>query len=189
MRKLIVLLTIAILAFGATPVLAITLQNTFQVTGHLGVAVSAGKCTSLAYPAMCPSADTCVCYTATKTSLHSATGGVLTIPPGTTKVAVSVDTKDATSHPGCSPAWGEIQYNQTGGSDNATIEFFASLCKPLTAVSPQTFSGGGALTNASLVVEGIPFIGITGLGTATGTYSAAASGDNFTLNLTAVIVP
>ena len=39
MRKLIVLLTIAILAFGASPVLAITLQNTFQVTGHLGVAV------------------------------------------------------------------------------------------------------------------------------------------------------
>ena len=149
MRKLIVLLTIAILAFGASPVLAITLQDTFQVTGHLGVAVSAGRCTSLAYPAMCPSADTCVCYTATKTSLHSATGGVLTIPPGTTKVAVSVDTKDATSHPGCRPAWGEIQYNQTGGGDNATIEFFASLCKPLTAGAPQTFSGGGALTNAS----------------------------------------
>ena len=56
MRKLIVLLTIAILAFGATPVLAITLQNTFQVTGHLGVALSAGKCAALAYPAMCPSA-------------------------------------------------------------------------------------------------------------------------------------
>ena len=32
MRKLIVLLTIAILAFGASPVLAITLQNTF--TGY-----------------------------------------------------------------------------------------------------------------------------------------------------------
>ena len=113
----------------------------------------------------------------------------MSIPPGTTKVAVSVDTTDATSRPGCRPAWGEIQYNQTGGGDSATIEFFASLCKPLTAVSPQTFSGGGALTNASLVVEGLPFSGVTGLGTATGTYSAAASGDNFILNLTAVIVP
>jgi hypothetical protein len=189
MRKLIVLMTIAVLAFGASPVLAITLQNTFKVSGHLGVTTSTGKCTSLTYPAMCPSADNCICYTATKTSLHSATGGILTIPPGTTKVAVSVDTKDATSHPGCSPAWGEIQYNQTGGSDMATIEFFASLCKPLASTSPQTFSGGGALTSATLVFEGFPVSGITGFGTATGTYSAGASGDNFTLNLTAVITP
>jgi hypothetical protein len=54
---------------------------------------------------------------------------------------------------------------------------------------PLTFSGGGALTNATLVVEGFPLSGITGLGTATGTYSPANTGTNLTLNLTAVVVP
>jgi hypothetical protein len=61
MRKLIVLSAIAILAFGASPALAI--NATFTVTGNLGVATSTGKCTSLACPAMCPSAS-CVCYAA-----------------------------------------------------------------------------------------------------------------------------
>ena len=89
MRKLIVLLTLAILALGATPVLAI--NATFIVTGHFGVTTTTSKCTSLPYPALCPSGDNCVCYTATKTSLHTATGGLLTIPPGTTTVDVSVD--------------------------------------------------------------------------------------------------
>jgi hypothetical protein len=181
MRKLIVLSAIAVLAL-ASPALAF--NETFTVTGNLGVATSAGKCTSLAYPAMCPAADTCVCYTAKKTSLHTAKGGTLTIPPGTTQVAVSVDTTDITSHPGCSPAWGEVHYVSTNGLDSATIEFFASLCKPLAAGSPQTFSGGGALTNA---VFG--FLGATGFGTATGTYFAGASGQNLTLNLIAIVVP
>ena len=184
MRKLIVLSAIAILAFGASPALAI--NATFIVTGNLGVATSAGKCTSLAYPAMCPSAS-CVCYTAKKTSLHTASGGVLTIPPGTTQVAVSVDTAEITSHPGCSPAWGEIQYQQTDGSDMATIEFFASLCKPVAAGSPLTFSGGGALTDSLLVVPFFGALDLTGLGTATGTYFSGAAGQNLTLNLTAVI--
>ncbi|HVA40931.1 MAG TPA: hypothetical protein VNF49_09715, partial [Candidatus Binataceae bacterium] len=170
MRKLIVLLTIAIVALGASPVLAISLQHTFIVTGHLGVALLASKCTSLPYPSLCPSSDTCVCFTATKTSLHAASGDLLTIPPGTTKMAISVDTTQATSHPGCRPAWGEIEYNQTTGSDTATIEFFASLCQPLAPTLPQSFSGGGALTNATLVIGGFPFTG-TGFGTATGTYS------------------
>jgi hypothetical protein len=144
----------------------------------------------LAYPAMCPSGDNCVCYSATKTSLHTATGSAITIPPGTTNVAVSVDNTLNTSHPGCKPAWGEIQYTETGGGpDTATVEFFASLCSPLFATSPLTFSGGGALTNATLVVDGFPLSGITGLGTATGTYSPANSGTNLTLNLTAVIAP
>src|ERR1700740_330925 len=104
MRKLIVLLALAILALGASPALAI--NATFTVTGHFGVTTTASKCTSLPYPAMCPSGDSCVCYTATKTSLHTAAGGLLTIPPGTTKVAVSVDKTQNTSHPGCKPAWG-----------------------------------------------------------------------------------
>jgi hypothetical protein len=125
----------------------------------------------------------------TKTSLHTAKGGILTIPPGTTQVAVSVDTTDKTSSPGCKPAWGEVQYNQTGGGDSATIEFFASLCHALSATAPLNFSGGGALTNATLVVNGFPFSGITGFGTATGTYFAGAVGQNFTLNLTADIAP
>jgi hypothetical protein len=189
MRKLIVLLAIAILALGASPVLAITLQETFSVTGHLAVTTTTSKCTGLAYPAMCPSGDNCVCYSATKTSLHTATGSAITIPPGTTKVAVSVDNTLNTSHPGCKPAWGEVQYTQTGGSDTATIEFFASLCSPLFATAPLSFSGGGALTNATLVVDGLLFSGVTGLGTATGTYSPAATGSNLTLNLTANIAP
>jgi hypothetical protein len=75
MRKLFIFMTIAILAVGASPVLAVTLQDTFSVSGHLGVTTSTGKCTSLAYPAMCPSTDTCVCYTATKTSLHTQKEG------------------------------------------------------------------------------------------------------------------
>ena len=132
----------------------------------------------------------CICYTATKTSLHTATGGLVTIPPGKTVVAVSVDQTDKTSSPGCRPAWGEIQYTQTGGSDSATIEFFASLCQALAPTSPQSFSGGGALTSATLDVPPFGDIsGITGFGTATGTYSAAATGSNLTLNLTAVISP
>jgi hypothetical protein len=188
MRKLIVLLAIAIVALGASKALAI--NATFTVTGHFGVTTTTSKCTSLAYPAMCPSGDNCVCYTATKTSLHTATGGLLTIPPGTTTVDVSVDNTRNTSHPGCKPAWGEIQYTETGGGpDTATIEFFASLCSPLGATLPLTFSGGGALTNATLVVDGFPLSGITGLGTATGTYSPANTGTNLTLNLTAVVVP
>ena len=137
MRKLIVLSAIAILA-SASPALAI--NATFTVSGHLGVATSAGKCTSLAYPAMCPSAN-CVCYTATKTSLHTAKGGLLTIPPGTTQVAVSVDTADITSHPGCAPAWGEVHYVSSNLQDSATIEFFASLCKPLAAGFAPDFFG------------------------------------------------
>ncbi len=185
MRKQITLLAIAIVALGASPALAI--NATFIVTGRLGVTTTASKCTSLSYPSMCPSSDKCVCYTATKTSLHTATGGPLTIPPGTTEVAVSVDQSDKASSPGCRPAWGEIQYNQTGGSDTATIEFFASLCQPLAATLPQSFSGGGALTNATLKVDGIPITGITGFGTATGTYSAAPTGSNLTLNLTASV--
>jgi hypothetical protein len=51
------------------------------------------------------------------------------------------------------------------------------------------FLRGGALTNATLVVNGFPFSGITGFGTATGTYFAGAVGQNFTLNLTADIAP
>ena len=189
MRKLIVLLAIAILALGASPVLAITLQETFSVTGHLAVTTTTSKCTGLAYPAMCPSGDNCVCYSATKTSLHTASGGLITIPPGTTKVAVSVDNTLNTSHPGCKPAWGEIQYTETGGGpDTATIEFFASLCSPLFATSPLTFSGGGALTSSNILIGGFPF-DITGFGTATGTYSPANTGTNLTLNLTAVVVP
>jgi hypothetical protein len=82
-----------------------------------------------------------------------------------------------------------VQYNQTGGGDSATIEFFASLCPALAATAPLTFSGGGALTNATLVVNGFPFSGITGFGTATGTYFAGAVGQNITLNLTADIAP
>jgi hypothetical protein len=185
MRKLIVLSAIAILVL-ASPVLA--LDETFSVSGHFAVATSAGKCTSLAYPSMCPTADTCVCYTATKTSLNTAKGGILTIPPGTTQVDVSVDTTDVTSHPGCSPAWGEIHYTQTGGADTATIEFFASLCKPLASGSPQTFSGGGALTDATLIVPIFGEIsGISGFGTATGTYFTGAAGQNLTLNLLATL--
>jgi hypothetical protein len=187
MRKLIVLSAIAILTLGASPVLAISLQQTFTVTGHLGVATSTGKCTSLAYPAMCPSAN-CVCYTATKTSLHTATGKGLTIPPGTTQVAVSVDNADITSHPGCSPAWGEVHYVATHGGDNATIEFFASLCKPFAAGSPQTFSGGGALTESTIVIDGFG-LDVTGFGTATGTYFSGAAGQNLTLNLAATLAP
>ena len=183
MRKLIILLAIAILALGASPALAI--NATFTVTGHFGVTTTTSKCTGLAYPAMCPSGDNCVCYSATKTSLHTATGSAITIPPGTTNVAVSVDNTLNTSHPGCKPAWGEIDYTQTGGTDTATIEFFASLCSPLFATTPLTFSGGGALTNATFGI----FSGITGLGTATGTYSPANTGTNLTLNLTAVLVP
>jgi hypothetical protein len=184
MRKLIVLSAIAILAL-ASPVLAI--DQTFTITGHFGVATSAGKCTSLAYPSMCPAAHSCVCYTATKTSLHTAKGGILTIPPGTTQVAVSVDNTDAASKPGCRPAWGEVHYSQTGGADTATIEFFASLCQPLAAAQPQTFSGGGALTSATFVISGFPFSGITGFGTATGTYFTGAAGQNLTLNLLAAL--
>ncbi len=183
MRKLIVLSAIAVLAL-ASPALAF--NETFTVTGNLGVATSAGKCTSLSYPSLCPSGDNCVCYTAKKTSLHTAKG-ILTIPPGTTQVAVSVDTTDMTSHPGCAPAWGEIQYNQSGGgADNATIEFFASLCKPLAPGSPQTFSGGGALTSSTFVIGIFP-IDVTGFGTATGTYFAGATGQNLTLNLIAAV--
>ena len=187
MRKLSVMLTIAILAFGASPVLAI--NATFTVKGHFGVATSPGTCTSLPYPKLCPATDTCICYTATKTSLHAATGGLLTIPPGTTQVAVSVDATRATSHPGCRPAWGEIEYTQTGGSDMATIEFFASLCQPLAAGLPLSFSGGGALTSATLVFGGLPLSGITGFGTATGTYFPALTGSNLTLSLTAIVTP
>jgi len=183
MRKLIVLSAIAILALGASR--AFALDEIFSVTGHLGVATSAGKCTSLAYPAMCPSGDKCVCYTATKTSLHTAKG-ILTIPPGTTQVAVSVDTSDAASKPGCKPAWGQIQYNQTGGTDNATIEFFASLCSPLAPGAPLSFSGGGALTSSSFLIGPFAF-DLTGFGTATGTYFSGAAGQNLTLSLTAAI--
>lgn len=188
MRKLSVMLTIAILAFGASPVLAI--NATFTVKGHFGVATSPGTCTSLPYPKLCPATDTCICYTATKTSLHAATGGLLTIPPGTTQVAVSVDATRATSHPGCRPAWGEIEYTQTNGSDMATIEFFASLCQPLAPSLPLSFSGGGALTSATLEVPPLGLIsGITGFGTATGTYFPALTGSNLTLNLTAIVTP
>jgi hypothetical protein len=189
MRKLIILSAFAILALGASSVLAISLQETFSVTGHLAVTTTTSKCTSLPYPAMCPSGDNCVCYSATKTSLHTATGSAITIPPGTTQVAVSVDNTENTSHPGCKPAWGEVQYTQTGGSDTTTVEFFASLCSPLGATLPLTFSGGGALTNATLDFDGFQLSGITGLGTATGTYFPAAGGTNLTLNLTAVIAP
>ena len=53
MRKQITLLAIAIVALGASPALAI--NATFIVTGRLGVATTASKCTSLSYPSMCPS--------------------------------------------------------------------------------------------------------------------------------------
>ncbi len=185
MRKLIVLSAIAIMALGASPVLAINLQQTFTVTGHLATA-SAGKCTSLSYPSLCPSGDNCVCYTTKRTSLHTASGGLLTIPPGTTQVAVSVDTTDATSHPGCSPAWGEIHYTAAAGPDNATIEFFASLCKPMSPGAPQTLSGGGALTSSTFLVGPFP-LDLTGFGTATGTYLTGAAGQNLTLNLIAAV--
>jgi hypothetical protein len=188
MRTLIATVIIA-LGLGASPVLAQVINATFKVTGHLGVATSAGKCTALAYSAMCPSGDTCVCYTATKTSLHTASGGLLTIPPGKTDVAVSVDTTDKTSTPGCKPAWGEIQYVATSPPDTATVEFFASLCPSLAAGLPLSFSGGGALIDTTLEVDGFSLSGITGLGTATGQYFAGAAGQNLTLNLTAVVSP
>ena len=139
---------------------------------------------------MCPSGDNCVCYSATKTSLHTATGSAITIPPGTTKVAVSVDNTLNTSHPGCKPAWGEIDYTQTrGGTDTATIEFFASLCSPLFCnLAPELFRRG-SLDERYLGFEAFSLSGITGLGTATGTYSPANTGTNLTLNLTAVLVP
>jgi hypothetical protein len=177
------------LGLGTSPALAQVINETFKVSGHLGIAASAGPCNSLAY-STCPSGHTCICYTATKTSLHTGSGGLLTIPPGTTQVAVSVDATDKTSAPGCKPARGEVQYTETGGGpDTATVEFFAAICPPLAAGLPKTFSGGGALTNATLEVEGIPFAGITGLGTATGTFFAGAAGQNLTLNFTAVVSP
>jgi len=68
----------------------------------------------------------------------------------------------------------------------ATIEFFASLCKPVAAGAAQTFSGGGALTDSLLAIG--PFLfDVTGYGTATGTYFAGAAGQNLTLNLVAEI--
>jgi hypothetical protein len=188
MRTLIAFVTI-VLGLGTSQVLAQPINATFSVTGHLGVAVSSGKCTSLAYPAMCPSGHDCVCYTATKTSIHTASGGLLIIPPGKTQVAVSVDQTDKTSAPGCKPAWGEVQYVATAGPDTATVEFFAALCPPLAAGSPKKFAGGGALTNATLDTPLGTLPGITGLGTATGTYFPGVAGQNLTLDLTAVVAP
>jgi hypothetical protein len=141
MRKVFIFMTIAILAVGASPVLAITLQNTFTVSGHLGVTTSTGKCTSLAYPASVRPPTLASAIQPRRPRFTPQKGKILTIPPGTTQVAVSVDLTDKASSPGCKPAWGEVQYNQTGGGDSATIEFFASLCPALAATAPLTFSG------------------------------------------------
>jgi hypothetical protein len=183
MRKLMILSAIAILAFVASPVLA---QTTFTVSGHLATP-TAGRCTLLSYAANCPSGDACVCYTATKPSLHTASGGIVTIPPGVTQVQVSVDNTDKTSTPGCKPAWGEVEYTANSGPDTATVEFFASLCPAITAGQPLSFSGGGALTNSLFEVPILGDISIDAIGTATGTYSSGAAGQNLTLNLTANI--
>jgi hypothetical protein len=185
MRKMMILSAIAIIAFVASPVLA---QTTFTVSGHLATP-TAGRC-ALPYAANCPSDDACVCYAATKPSLHTASGGIVTIPPGVTKVQVSVDTSDKTSTPGCKPAWGEVQYTADSGPDTATVEFFASLCPAITAGQPLSFSGGGALTNSLFEIPSLSFLGafsIDAIGTATGTYSSGAAGQNLTLNLTANI--
>jgi len=183
MRKMMILSAIAILAFVASPVLA---QTTFTVSGHLATP-TAGRCTLLSYAANCPSGDACVCYTATKPSLHTASGGIVTIPPGVTEVQVSVDTSDKTSTPGCKPVWGEVMYTADSGPDTATVEFFASLCPAITAGQPSSFSGGGALTNSLFEVPFLGDISIDAIGTATGTYASGAAGQNLTLNLMANI--
>lgn len=181
MRKMMILSAIAIIAFVASPVLA----QTFTVSGHLATP-TAGRC-ALSYAANCPSSDACVCYAATKPSLHTASGGIVTIPPGVTKVQISVDTTEKTSTPGCRPAWGEVEYNADSGPDTATVEFFASLCPALSAGQPLSFSGGGALTNSLFEVPIFGAISIDAIGTATGTYASGAAGQNLTLNLTANI--
>ncbi len=190
MRRLIVLTAALILALGAKPALAqITFNDTFTITGHLGISTSSTACTAAGtYTALCPAAD-CTCYAVTKASLHH-TSVLVTIPPGTTNVAVAVDFKNGTSTPGCYAAYGKVVYTASSGPDHAKILFFARLCNRFFPGAPLSFSGGGAIADASFLVSGIPFT-LTGYGTAFGTYSPAPSGQTLSLSLaaTATAVP
>jgi hypothetical protein len=185
MRKLTVLTAVLILALAAKPALAqISFTDTFTVTGHLGISTSSTACTGAGtYTALCPSAD-CTCYTATKASLHSATGGPITIPPGTTSVAVAVDFKDGTSTPGCYPGYGKVVYKASSGPDQAKILFFARLCNRLFPGAPLSFSGGGAIASATFESP-IGTVNLTGWGTAFGAYSPAPTGQTLSLTLSA----
>lgn len=187
MRKVLILIAIAALAFKATPALAqITFADTFTVTAHLASSSNPALCTAPGtYTAFCPIADTCKCLSATKANLHNG-NTIVTIPPGTTTVAVARDNTEATSTPpGCFPAYAYVHYVANApSSDNALINMFGTLCKPLVAGGPLSFSGGGAIESASFVVG--PFlVSLVGWGTVTGTYAPGTTGQNLTLNLAA----
>ncbi len=190
MRKILILIAIAALAFKVTPALAqITFTDTFTVTGNLALSSNPALCTALGtYTAFCPTADNCKCLSATQANLHNG-NTIVTIPPGTTTVAVAKAKGDSTGtspNPlGCFPAYAYVHYvANSPSSDNALINIFGTLCKPLVAGAPLNFSGGGAIESASFVVG--PFqVSVVGWGTVTGTYAPGTTGQNLTLNLNA----
>src|SRR5215472_12037298 len=134
MRRLITLLTVAIMAVSATPVLA-QISAQFDVSGHLGLAATTAGCTTHTYTAVCPAADSCSCYKLSKASLHSANLPFgLTIPPGTTRAFLAVDGKDGTGSGGtCKPVYGEIDYAANSGPDTVQIFLFGTLCNPFSS--------------------------------------------------------
>lgn len=185
MRKLSILLTIAIVALGASSALAFT--GSITVSGNLALASSTTGCTSRPYPAICPTADDCVCYKLSKASLHSAglPGGV-SIPPGTTKAFFARDETDKTGSAGtCDPVYGEVDYTGNDGVSNAQIFVFGSLCtpSPLSPGGPLTVSGGGAIESAVLETPIGP-LDVSGYGTAAGTYQPLVSPPAFTMSIT-----
>jgi len=186
MRKILILIAIAVLGFKVMPALAqIPYNADFQVSGNLGISSSSTAC-STGYAAFCPSNHTCKCLTASQASLHNASGGSITIPPGVTTVDVAKDVTDVTNTPpgGCFPAYADVNYVSTDGTAHATINIFATLCKPVVAGGPLSFSGGGAIEQATLI-DVFP-ITVTGWGTLTGTYApTSTSGQNLTLDLMA----
>jgi outer membrane protein assembly factor BamB len=97
------------------------------------------------------------------------------VPRGATTVRITTDNADATSAPGCSPAYGEVNYASNNTANSATINFFAALCKPLRIGGPASLSGGGAIEHATLAGAGFP-ITVSGFGTLTGTYAPAQGG-------------
>ena len=193
MRKILILVVIAVLGFQVKPALAqFTFTGDFQVSGNLGLQSSGTAC-STGYAAFCPAGHTCRCLMDTQANLHTASGSSLTIPPGVTTVAVAKDVTDVTNTPpgGCFPVYADVNYvSNTPGQASATINIFGTLCKPLVAGAPLTFSGGGAIEQAMFEVPILGPIPFSGFGTLTGTYApTSTSGQNLTLDLNAQASP
>lgn len=193
MRLNIVVFAIAaVLALGTSPALALVASDKLTVSAtDFTISGSPSDC-STGYAGECPAADDCTCYFVSQASLHSSLliHKFPVIPPGTTDVAVAVDTADgATSTLGsCSPAYGTLQYTSKSGTETATIDFFSTFCtpvKPTSKTSPITLSGGGGIDDAS----GFPGTQPSGWGTVTATYDVGLPSRKLSLTFIVDVTP